>query len=58
MATKKGPIPKSEIRYKCFFCGRVYTLEDLETTKGFCPNCGMNVFVKIRPNRPKIVQAR
>ena len=55
---KEKRLTKDEIRYKCFFCGKVYKIDEIEATKGYCPNCGMNVFVKVRPQKPKIVVAR
>ncbi|NPA85990.1 MAG: DNA-directed RNA polymerase subunit P [bacterium] len=51
-------LTREQIRYRCFFCGKVYTSEEVEAMRGFCPNCGNNVFVKVRPQQPKIVKAR
>ncbi|NPV50090.1 MAG: DNA-directed RNA polymerase subunit P [Candidatus Methanofastidiosum sp.] len=45
--------------YKCIECKRILTPTELDDIRGIkCPYCGNRIFIKMRPEMAKTVQAR
>ncbi len=60
-------VSEDEIFYKCWKCGRVFSMREIEAfeareaTEGYafirCPACGSKIITKIRKERYKRVKA-